>query len=113
MNTSLRTVALFSLLALIATTAAAKSGWTESGYLDEIEATGLGKFIVRGTLADNPSGCRNETGYYLDYSTNGAEQIYSLLLQSIATGNRVKLHVTGSCELNGLSEINSASIYAK
>lgn len=101
------------LLSCIALSATAKSGWTEAGYISELEATGSGRFVIMGTLPANPSGCRNETAYYMDYAAIGADETFRLLLQSIATNNPVKLHVTGVCELNGMANINSATILAR
>jgi len=93
--------------------AQANSGWTDSNIIDVIRATTSGKFVVKASFGKNPSNCKDEESFYLNYSVDGADSIYLLLLQAIATQNEVKFYVTGRCELNGMSEISSAVILAK
>jgi len=102
-----------TILLIMSSLAHSEAGWTGQGYLQEIQATTAGKLIIKGKLKGNPSKCKDINSYYIDYSIEGAENIYQLLLQSIASNNQVKLLVTGRCEINGMSEISSATIYAK
>ena len=109
----LKVIALISFSTFLSITASANPGWTEPGYVTELQATGSGRFIIKADLRENPSGCKTKNAFYMDYSSNGAEQAYQLLLQAIISHNPVRLHVTGACDLNDISNINSASIYAK
>ncbi len=89
------------------------SGWTDSNVINLIRATTSGKFVVKASLSKNPSRCKDEESFYMDYSTDGADSVYLLLLQAVSTQNEVKFYVTGRCELNGMSEISSAVILAR
>ncbi len=93
--------------------AQSNSGWTDSNVINLIRATTSGKFVVKVSLSKNPSRCKDDESFYMDYSTEGADSVYLLLLQAVSTQNEVKFYVTGRCELNGMSEISSAVILAR
>jgi len=97
----------------VSETARANPGWTDSNYLKEVEVTTAGKIIVKGDMKNNPSGCKDGESYYIDSSRKDSEKIYQLLLDSVTSGNPVKLYVTGVCELSGMSEISSVKILSK
>lgn len=113
MNSFLKILAAAIMLLGSSSSAYSEAEWTNSGYIQEVQATTSGVLVVRGKMGGNPSGCKDGDSYYADYSTKGTEKIFSLLLQSIAARNRVKLFVTGRCDLNGMSEISAAAIYAE
>ncbi|RLA01460.1 MAG: hypothetical protein DRQ47_08055 [Gammaproteobacteria bacterium] len=89
------------------------AGWTDPGYLIEVQVSNTGRIIAKSSVKVNPSGCRDKELFYIDSSAVNAEQIYKLLLESITSRNQVKLYVTGRCELKGMSGISSAIILSK
>lgn len=97
-------------LLLPAATVAGTSGWTEYTSVAELTPSSDQSYTVRLDIAENPSGCKNKNTFYQDYSASGAEQMFSTLLEAMVNGKRVRVFVTGRCELNGYGEISSVSI---
>lgn len=100
---------LAALLGIPAVTFAA-SGWTEYASVTELTPTVHGRFLVKLNTAKNPSGCKDEKTFYQDYGMPGSEQMFRTLLEAVTSGKKVRLYVTGGCDLNGYSEISSVSI---
>jgi hypothetical protein len=98
------------VLSLLQTSAWAGAGWTAYGRVVELHPTTAGRFLVQLNVRTNPSGCRDETWFYRDYTGKGAELMFHALLSAITTGIQARVYVTGRCDLNGYSEISSASI---
>lgn len=88
----------------------AEAGWTRYAHVLELTATSQYRYFVTLKEAANPSGCRNKGVYYQDHNAPGAEDMLRVLLAAVATGKRVRLYVTGNCDINGYSEISSVSI---
>ena len=88
----------------------AKAGWTDYVSVAELVPTGQRYFEVRLPVKENPSGCRDETWFYRDYSSSGSEKMFELLFESIKSGVQVRVYVTGVCNLSGYSEISSVSV---
>jgi hypothetical protein len=88
----------------------AAEGWTSYGQVSELTATNQLGYLVTLKNADNPSDCRNKKVFYQNYSSFGSEQMFLLLLEAVRNGKKVRLYVTGNCELNGYSEISSVSL---
>ncbi len=86
------------------------AGWTSYGQVVELNPTTAGRFLVQLNIASNPSGCRNEVWFYRDYTGNGVELMFHALLGAITSDKSARVYVTGRCDLNGYSEISSASI---
>ena len=87
---------ILSIILLISSSVAhSEAGWTDKGHLQEIQATTKGKLVIKGKFKENPSDCKDKNSYYIDYSIEGAEKIYLLLLQSMESNKQVKLYVTG------------------
>ena len=86
------------------------AGWTSYGSVVELNPTNAGRFLVRLDVATNPSGCKDKQWFYLDYKDTGTELMFQALLSALTTGQKVRLHVTGSCDLNGYSEVSSVSV---
>ncbi len=61
-------------------------------------------------VSENPSGCRNKQTFYQDYALRGSDKMFRALLEALSTGKRVRVFVTGGCDINGYSEISSVSI---
>jgi hypothetical protein len=88
----------------------AVSGWTDYVPVTELTPTIHGRFLVKLKVTENPSGCKNKEVFYRDYGIPGAEQMYDALLNAVATGKKVRVYVTGICDLNGYSDISSVAI---
>ena len=110
MKTTFRFLACLGALLCILTTAFADSGWTDYSPVAELTPTSQGRFLVELRVSKNPSQCTNKEIFYRDYAATGSEQMFRVLLEALASGKRVRVYVTGRCELNGYSEISSVSI---
>ena len=100
---------LFALLS-VPITAFAVAGWTDYVPVAELTPTIQGRFLVKLDVSKNPSGCKNKEVFYRDYNIPGAEQMYDALLKAVTSGKKVRVYVTGICDLNGYSEISSVAI---
>lgn len=99
-----------AILLIIPVNLLAVSGWSDYATVAELTPSSQHRYTVRLQSSDNPSGCRSKDTFYQDYAASGAEQMFSTLLEALVSGKRVRLFVTGRCELNGYAEISSVSI---
>ena len=83
--------------------------WTEYANVSEIQPTGFHYYLVRLPVKNNPSGCKDKEWFFQDYGGPGAREMYATLLESLKSGLRVRVYVTGRCNLDGYSEISSLS----
>ena len=90
--------------------ALAGSGWTGFAPVAELTPTIHHRYIFRLTLADNPSGCKESEFFYQDYASPGSDHMFRALLSAIESGRKVRVYVTGKCDLDGYSEVSSVSI---
>ena len=97
-------------LALLSNTTWSVAGWTSYGTVVELNPTMAGRFLVRLDVSTNPSGCKNKQWFYRDYSGTGSEYMFRALLAAFESGQNVRVYVTGICDINGYSEITSASL---
>ena len=97
-------------LALAGSEGWAGAGWTAYGTVAELTPTVQGRFIVRLDVAGNTSDCSSKDSFYRDYGRPGAELMFRTLLDAVTAGKRVRVYVTGACDLNGYSEITSVSL---
>lgn len=97
-------------LILLSGQAWAAAGWTDYGTIVELRATTANRFYVKLKLASNPSDCRNKEWFYRDYSRPGTEFMYQTLLGAVTDEKKVRVYVTGICDIDGYSEITSVSI---
>lgn len=97
-------------LVLIIPRAGAVAGWSSYGSVIELNPTTSGRFLVKLDVSDNISGCKDKQWFYRDYTGTGADNIFRLLLEAVTSGKRVRVYVTGKCDINGYSEISSVSI---
>ena len=88
----------------------AVAGWTAYGIVTELNPTSQGRFLVKLEVDSNPSGCRDKHWFYRDYSGSGVDHMFHVLLGSVTAGKQARVYVTGRCDLNGYSEMSSASI---
>lgn len=99
--------ALLLVLTVIAPKASAEAGWTDEGTVQSLNPTGKGRFIVEIQLKDNPSGCRNPATFYRDYGRPGTTYMFDVMKEALIHKKRVKVYVTGRCDLHKYSEIDS------
>ena len=89
--------------------ALADAGWTDVGFV-RLTATIAGRYLAKIAVNQNPSGCRDKQSFFQDYSDRGADKMFATLLEAAGSGKRVRVFVTGGCELNGHAQISSVSI---
>lgn len=67
-------------------------------------------FELRLPVKENPSGCRKKSWFYKNYGSLGSDKMFDTLLEGIKSGLRLRVYVTGVCNINGYSEISSVSV---
>jgi hypothetical protein len=90
--------------------AMAEAGWTDYALVTELTPTIHQRYEVTIAVQQNPSGCREKQVFFQDYSARGSEQMYLALLESVGSGKRVRVFVTGECGVSGYSRISAVSI---
>ncbi len=88
----------------------AEAGWTDYVNVAELVPTGRHYYEVRLPVKKNPSGCRSETWFYQNYNSLGADKMFDVLLEGIKSSFRLRVYVTGVCNINGYSEISSVAV---
>ena len=88
----------------------ARAGWSDYTRVEELVPTGRHYYEFRLGIERTSSDCREASWFYQNYDAAGAEQMFSLLLESLKSGLPVRVYVTGICNLNGYAEISSVSI---
>lgn len=99
---------VFSALPAVAN-ARADAGWTDYVKVIELIATGRHYYELRLDGAANPSGCRAQDWYYQDYDAPGADKMFELFVDRLQSSLRLKVYVTGVCNINGYAEIAAVS----
>jgi hypothetical protein len=110
MKIRLRYATCIGALLFVPMIAFAVAGWTDYVPVAELTPTIHGRFLVKLKVSENPSGCKNKEVFYRDYDIPGSEQMYDALLKAVTSGKKVRVYVTGRCDLNGYSEISSVAI---
>jgi len=110
MNRFLIYLTLTSFLSFFSTAALAGSGWTDYVLVSEITPTVHHRYLVKLKVSENPSDCKDKEVFYQDYSAPGSDQIFRILLEALSSGNKIRVFVTGKCEINGYAEISSTTI---
>ena len=90
--------------------AQASAGWTDYVNVAELVPTGRHYYEVRLPVKKNPSECEDETWFYRDYSSSGSDKMFDVLFEGVKSGMRVRVYVTGVCNINGYSEISAVGI---
>ena len=90
--------------------AMAEAGWTDYALVTELTPTIHQRYEVTIAVQQNPSGCREKQVFFQDYSAIGSQQMYLALLESVSSGKRVRVFVTGECGVSGYSRITSVSL---
>ena len=95
---------------IYANNAYASSGWTDYVHVAELVPTARHYYEVRLPVKDNPSGCREENWFYLNYDAPGSKQMFAVFLEAIQSDIRLRVYVSGVCNLNGYAEITSINV---
>jgi len=108
-------LALLGAIGLVAGTPAAmaEAGWTDYALVTELTPTIHQRYEVTIAVQQNPSGCREKQVFFQDYSAKGSEQMYLALLESVGSGKRVRVFVTGECGVSGYSRISAVGLRAQ
>ncbi|MBK5103794.1 MAG: hypothetical protein JJE42_06065 [Burkholderiales bacterium] len=88
----------------------ANSGWTDVVAVAELVPTAKHYYVVRLPVKQNPSGCENKTWFYQNYGSFGSDKMFQTLLEGVKTGIRLRVYVTGICNIEGYSEFSSVSV---
>lgn len=104
--------ALLGAIAIMAVApeAKAEAGWTDYALVTELTPTIHQRYEVTIAVQQNPSGCREKQVFFQDYSAVGSQQMYLALLESVSSGKRVRVFVTGECGVSGYSRISSVGL---
>jgi hypothetical protein len=98
------------LLTGLPLTAAAGAGWTDYVEVAELVPTAKHYYELRLPVGKNPSGCREKNWFYQNYDSPGSDQMFKVLLESLSTDIRLRVYVTGVCNLNGYAEFSAVSV---
>jgi len=88
----------------------ASAGWTDYVTVAELTSTGHHYYKISLPVKENPSGCKDKTWFYQDYSSFGSDKMFQMMLEGVKSRLRVRVYVTGKCNLDGYSEISSVSV---
>ena len=100
------------LAQLVSPLARASADWTDYVKVIELIPTGRHYYEVQLDIEENPSGCREKDWFYLNYEARGANKIFDLFVDNIKSELRLRVYVTGVCNLKGYSEISAVSVSA-
>jgi hypothetical protein len=95
---------------LFSQVAHSRAGWTDYATVAELVPTSHHYYKFRLPVKSNPSGCKDESWFYQDYGSRGSDKMFNLLLEGIKSNLRLSVYVTGSCNIDGFSEISSVSV---
>ena len=95
---------------MLSSTARAEAGWTDEVKIIELISTSRHYFELHLAGKKNPSGCSEEGWFYIDYEARGADKMFDMFVDSIKIQLRLRVYVTGVCNVSGYSEISSVSV---
>jgi site-specific recombinase len=90
--------------------ASARAGWTDYVNVAELVPRARLYYEVKLPVKMNPSGCREANWFYQNYGSLGSNKMFDILLEGIKSGIRMRVYVTGVCNLNGYSEFSAVSV---
>ena len=86
---------------------ASDDGWIRGLTLSSVGALNVKGQVVQVTVGqaiDNPGNCRNPTGYAIRDSVTLKDSL-ALLTSALMTQQKVDLHLSGSCDPNGMPNV--------
>jgi len=96
--------------ALFSLEAQARAGWTDAVQVAELVPTARHYYEVKLPITENPSGCREKNWFYQNYGATGSEQMFDVLLKGVTSDIRLRVYVTGLCNINGYAEFSSVNV---
>lgn len=87
----------------------AAAGWTGQVRVIELIPSGRHYYEIHLVVDKNPSGCREKNWFYQNYDAAGSDKMFDLFVDSLKSQLRLRVYVTGVCNLNGYSEISALS----
>ena len=103
-------IVIVILAALFSQGAHSSAGWTDYATVAELIPTARHYYQFRLPVKNNPSGCKEKIWFYQNYDALGSDKMFNSLLEGIKSGLRLRVYVTGVCNMNGYSEISSIGI---
>jgi len=97
-------------LFLIPPPAGAEAGWTDYAPIAELVPTARQYYELRLPVRKNPGGCRENTWFYQDYGIKASDKMFATLLEGLQAGKKVRVYVTGKCNVNGYAEFTAVGI---
>ena len=88
----------------------AGAGWTDYVKVAELVPTNHHYYAIRLPVKENPSGCKKKDWFYQDYGSRGSNEMYQAILEGLKSGIKIRVYVTGKCNLHGYSEFSSVSL---
>ena len=88
----------------------ASAGWTDYVTVAELVPTSRHYYEVMLPFNENPRGCKNKTWFYQNYDSIGSDKMFAILLEGIKSRIRLRVYVTGICNINSFSEFSSISV---
>jgi len=103
---------LAACLLVVSGVSRADAGWTEYARVIELIPTTRFYFEIQLAVKGNQSGCREKGWFYLNYDVPGSAQMFDLFVEGLKNSLRLRVYVTGVCNLNGYSEISAVGASA-
>jgi hypothetical protein len=85
----------------------ADAGWTDYARVIELVPTTRHYYEVQLAVKSNQSGCRDNDWFYLNYDLPGSDKMFDLFVEGLKNSVRLRVYVTGVCNLKGYSEISA------
>lgn len=97
-------------LTLLPSPVRAEAGWTDYAPIAELVSTARHYYELRLPVKKNPGGCKESNWFYQDYGLNASDKMFATLLEGLQSRKRVRVYVTGKCNVNGYAEFTAVSI---
>ena len=85
----------------------ADAGWTDYVRVIELVPSTRHYYEIRLAVKSNQSGCRDDEWFYLNYGVPGSDKMFDLFVDGLKDSLRLRVYVTGVCNLKGYSEISA------
>lgn len=97
-------------MAALPSPARAEAGWTDYAAIAELVPTSRHYYELHLQVKQNPSGCRSSAWFYQDYSQTASDKMFNTLLEALQSGKRVRVYVTGQCNVNGYANFSAVGV---